>query len=318
MTGLPKDHPLIQREYIVPTHSIERLLNSIIQWLDHGVLGAIVYGHSRVGKSSGIDFIRSRLAEVLDEPMPTLVVEGIEERMSATPKDFWTGILEDIGSPFATCGTARDARRRVISTFHGECLKARARRLMLIVDDAQYFQEIDLAKLVDLRKQLRRRKINLFVLLVGQEELALKPGTLSGTSKWPIVGRFMQEILRFDGCDLDDDLYRVLDAFDSMTEYPEGSGISFTHAATRRAWAAGFRFVSVHDDLKSAIETQRTKLGGLATTEYAMPPIMNTANALLRHLSSKDSKKMRVTNADVTTCVKQHAGALLTADLGEP
>lgn len=315
---LPKDHPLVHQKFILPTNAIEELLNTIVQWLDHKVPGGLVYGIPRAGKTSAIDFLRGRLNDVLDDPLPIMSIEGSEERTNATPKAYWSGFLEDIGSAWADSGTAADCRRSVIQTLHARCIAYRSPRLLLFVDDAQWYSTSDYAKLVDLRKQLRRRQIELIAISVGQEELELKRGSMSGTSRWPVIGRFMQESVRYEGSDLEDDLERILGAYDDDTEYPVGSGVSYTQAALRKAWRAGFRLRSLRPGLAKVIAKRRMELtGGIDTDEYPIPPLLNTVNGLLRELTEQDAADLAPSEATLAHCVKHYAGALLAAQIDD-
>ncbi|MEM1438725.1 MAG: ATP-binding protein [Pseudomonadota bacterium] len=313
---LTKDHPLVHQKYILPTNAVETLLNTVVQWLDLRVCGGLIFGMPRGGKTFAVDFIRGRLNDLLDEPIPILSIEGNDEQTDATPKIFWSSILEDIGSRWADSGTARECRRRVIQTFHAKCIAARSSRLLLFLDDAQWFSLNDYAKLVDLRKQMRRRQIELILISVGQEELSHKPGTLSGISKWPVIGRFMQEQTLYRGANLGTDLARILNAYDEDTEYPDGSGVSYTQAAVPSAWDAGFRILSTHEDLANAItETRLERTGGIDTDEYPMPPLVNSINGLLRELSESDAPDLRPSKGFIKDVVRRRAGALIEAEV---
>jgi hypothetical protein len=52
---LPRNHPLITREYSLFTQAIARMADSIAGWLDDQVDGATIYGPSRFGKSNAVD-----------------------------------------------------------------------------------------------------------------------------------------------------------------------------------------------------------------------------------------------------------------------
>ena len=51
----------------------------------------------------------------------------------------------------------------------------------------------------------------------------------------------MSEFIIFKGCSSVDDLTIILKGYDSITEYPPGSGITFTQAFAPMAFSSGFR-----------------------------------------------------------------------------
>jgi hypothetical protein len=61
---LPRDHPLVTREYSLFTPAIDSMVEAVARWLDDQVEGGTIYGPSRFGKSSGVDnWLNSLLSE---------------------------------------------------------------------------------------------------------------------------------------------------------------------------------------------------------------------------------------------------------------
>ncbi len=66
---VPKgSHPVENGRYLIATNEIDRLFESICQWIDNRAPGAIVYGRPRLGKSKAIDYIMKILPDEYKKP----------------------------------------------------------------------------------------------------------------------------------------------------------------------------------------------------------------------------------------------------------
>lgn len=71
---LPRDHPVVTRDYSLFTPSIAQMVDRIGHWLDDQVDGATIYGPSRFGKSSAVDhWLQSMLCERHQGHVPMVV-----------------------------------------------------------------------------------------------------------------------------------------------------------------------------------------------------------------------------------------------------
>ena len=74
---LPRDHPLITRDYSLFTPAIAQMVDTIARWLDDQVDGAVIFGPSRFGKSSAVDhWLLSLLSEAMNFDFAS---KGIDE-----------------------------------------------------------------------------------------------------------------------------------------------------------------------------------------------------------------------------------------------
>ena len=49
-------HPFLKNDYLILTRPIERVIKSLVRWLQLNVPGTIVYGQRRLGKSHCAEF----------------------------------------------------------------------------------------------------------------------------------------------------------------------------------------------------------------------------------------------------------------------
>lgn len=101
----------------------------------------------------------------------------------------------------------------------------------------------------DIYNELDRSKISMTVISVGQEELLSRRTFFLEQKKSQIIGRFMtkEHIQRYSYTRFDE-IQLCLKCYDQVSEFPEGSGWSFTRCYFPQAFDDGVRLE------KSAIE----------------------------------------------------------------
>ena len=83
------------RKWLLPTLAINEFLNAIADWIRCGTPGALVYAHSRFGKSSAIDYLTDIINPMLGLNWPIFSItcgNGRGERRTEYLEEF----LEDI------------------------------------------------------------------------------------------------------------------------------------------------------------------------------------------------------------------------------
>src|SRR3546814_1290838 len=68
-----------------------------------------------------------------------------------------------------------------------------------------------------------------------------------------ILARFLAEPIPFEGCISVDDFRKILRSYDVNSEYPEGSGLSYTRFFLPKAYQAGFRLTNYSEEIWDAL-----------------------------------------------------------------
>lgn len=143
----------------------------------------------------------------------------------------------------------RDQLRRALFA-----LGAGASQLFLVIDEAQNLAAIQLEWLKEYINWLIKRRYKVTVILFGQQELTCKRDELIEVGRTDLHARFTQNLMEFEGAACGDDLLPLLDACDSGSEFPPGSGCSYTNFLWPEAFNAGFRLASQRSAFACALE----------------------------------------------------------------
>jgi type II secretory pathway predicted ATPase ExeA len=234
------EHPLLSQSYIVPTPAIAAMYARIRQCLRRGVTGAVIYGHTRWGKTYAVRYC----VRLLRHELPRIVVLtlGMPQNPSRSESLFFGMLLDVAQHARPDSGTALQRRLRLYHKLAELVARVSGNTLVIFVDEAQRLELEHYEWLRDVQDELGRRGIRMFAFLVGQ------PGILNRRSAFrqnvdtsQIVARFMIDEMRFAGMQQAADLKMSLAAYDSSI-FPEGSDWTYTRffcsARTTRAFSS--------------------------------------------------------------------------------
>lgn len=246
------EHPLLSQSYIVPTPAIAAMYARIRQCLRQGVTGAVIYGHTRWGKTYAIRYC----VRLLRHELPRIVVLtlGMPQNPSRSESLFFGMLLDVAQHARPDSGTALQRRLRLYHKLAELVARVSGNTLVIFVDEAQRLELEHYEWLRDVQDELGRRGIRMFAFLVGQ------PGILNRRSAFrqnvdtsQIVARFMIDEMRFAGMQQAADLKMSLAAYDSSI-FPEGSDWTYTRFFLQRAYDAGLRLGAQQKVLWEAFE----------------------------------------------------------------
>jgi hypothetical protein len=101
-------------------------------------------------------------------------------------------------------------------------------RIVLLIDEAQDMHQPEFETICNLENALDQLGFKLIVICVGSHELNYQHQVFIHTGKIHLNARYMVRFSRFRGIADVDELKSVLNGYDDLTDWPEGSGISFT------------------------------------------------------------------------------------------
>ncbi|PRX24013.1 AAA domain-containing protein [Paraburkholderia sp. BL18I3N2] len=235
----PDAHPLLNRGYMVPTPSIGAMYMCILRCIRRGVSGAMIYGHTRWGKTYAIRYCERLLRDEL--PRVAIFHLGMPQNPSRSESLFFGMLLAAARHERPDSGSALQRRFRLYNRLTEIVERASGKSLVVFVDEAQRLELEHYEWLRDVQDEMERRGIRMYTFLVGQPSiLNRKTSFRQSIDTSQIVSRFMIEEMRFQGFQSAADLEVSLSAYDESV-FPEGSDWTFTRFFLQHAYDSGFR-----------------------------------------------------------------------------
>ena len=107
-----KTQPLVRKNYVVPTPSIDGFYERVRKCIAYGLSGSMLYGHPRFGKTSAIRYVMNMLAA----EFPQIVALSLLCLKSKTRSEaaFFSHLLEAVGHSQAHAGAISRKRSRLL------------------------------------------------------------------------------------------------------------------------------------------------------------------------------------------------------------
>jgi len=313
-------HPVELHDYTIPTRSIEDMANALFQWADIHLPGAIIYGTPRLGKTTAIVYFIEHIEEIMGAPIPAYIYSCPEESNNREGR-FIEDLLFAVNYGLAESGNAAKKLRRFIQFLEERAKQCVVNRVMLFIDEAQWLNEMHFKTLMNVHNQLKLKRVNLTIILVGQPELLELKNAYLASRQQQIIARFMANTYRFHGIQSQRDIKRILRAFDVDSIYPEDSGWSFTRYFLPVAFENGWRFADQTQTIWQAFQEIRKDHGMKKLSEIPLEPFTSLVNFLLRELSEDDERNLVLDIRDVKKAIgyvcyiqlEQHAHTMAVA-----
>lgn len=282
----PSLHPLATGNYRIATPAIQEFYDLVSRCLRYRIMGALIYGPSRIGKTRSIEYVRLLFAR--NYPKITSYHAQCEHKPRHAEGPFFANLLEAVGHPEPNAGSNPAKRMRLTAKIREAAARAGSGTVLLFCDEAQRYNENEYEWLRDMHDALDRQQIKLFTFLVGQEELLAQKTSLQIAGKTQIVARLMVEELPFYGIRNAEDVATCLLGYDE-TSYPEGSVWTFTRFYLPQAVDAGYRLVNDAHVLWRAFETAHHKANLPGRLEIPMESFVRAVEILLKESEVRDS-----------------------------
>jgi hypothetical protein len=288
-------HPIDTGRYLIGTNEIVRLYEEVKQWIENRTPGAIIHGRPRLGKTRAINFLIHTLGREFGEDMPIFQISSRLYK-NANEATFFEDILKDIGHGLPFSGRASIKRDRLLKFFIEKANMSKHHRIVLFIDDAQRLYEMHYGWLMDINNELDRVGISLTVLLVGQNELVHQRTAFLQAKKAQIVGRFMVHEFGFTGVKSNKELKICLSAYDNKTEFPVGSGYSFSRYYFPDSFDSGLRLENYSSDLFNIFIEMRQEAGLSNKFEIPMQYLTLTIEYVLKKYGVEGHNVDQITN----------------------
>ncbi|MDR8032108.1 ATP-binding protein [Burkholderia cenocepacia] len=240
---IPRDHPVVTRDYSLFTIAIHDMAERIGSWLDDQVDGATIFGPSRFGKSSAVDhWLQRLLSERHGGFVPLVIWSHTDSGSSQAVGSFYAHLLEASGHWLAQARRSPMERQTMlIERWIELAAQGGGRFLVLVIDEAQGMSQREWLWLVELHSLLEKQRIRLCVFSIASLQFFDEPFGMALAGSAHVAARFMLAAEPFHGVRTTDELAYVMRGYDEGSEWPPGSGRSFTAGLAPRPWAGGLR-----------------------------------------------------------------------------
>lgn len=248
---LPRDHPLVTKDYSLYTPAIEQMVTKIGQWLDDQLDGATIYGASRLGKSSAVDnWLESLLSARYGGYIPMVIWSHTDSGGANSSGRFYANLLEAAKHHLARATRSPKERlSMLVERFEQLSAQAGGRFVVLVIDEVQGMTVREWLWLVEFHSMLEKRRLRLCVISVASVQFRDDPVNLALAGGAHVAARFLLTSARFHGISDTAQLAYVMSGYDEGSEWPIGSGISFTAGVVPDLWLDGFRLSSQAEPL---------------------------------------------------------------------
>jgi len=171
---------------------------------------------------------------------------------------------------------------------------------VLIIDEMHRLNDVDLEQLLAVHNALHMQKISMTTISFAQPEIANRVTGLMTRRQHQLLARFLAEPIQFEGCSCVNDLSKILDSYDINSEYPEGSGWSYTRFFVSDGYQAGFRLVNYVQELWDAMHKA---LGAYPEAGVPMEHVCLTIEYLLLALRVDDCYNVTISKRDIADAV---------------
>ena len=296
---------MLRGEYAVFTPAISRFGETIAEWIDNQVPGAYFYGVPRLGKSRAVKFwIERLLQERYDNSLPFFRwIRRHHQQISEN--EFWAELLQSLRNRYWESGKRHQKLNRLLMQFRTRADRCNTNCIVLMIDEAQTMGPMEWRWLVNLQNLLDDAGYRLTIFSVGSHELTYQHDSFELGGDAHLTARFMVQSARFHGIRSIAELHYVLRAYDEDSEWPEGTGISYTRYFAEQAFLDGFRLANCAEFLWSILVDLAPHSNRRRITEFPMQHIARTCEFILRQAAKGIPVECLVNDDEMRRAVQQ-------------
>ena len=247
------DHPIICAGAVLPTAPILFALSLLKKHGRRQRSSLAFWAHPRTGKSSCIEAMELVVKQHF--PGAGMLVHEAKRDLVPAEGSFIGDMLLAMGfEPGLQRGLPERRHQLRRAMF---AMGAGASHLFIIIDEAQNLIPIQLEWLKEYINWLIKRRYKVTVILFGQQELVCKRDELITVGRTDLHARFTENLMEFEGVTCGEDLRALLKACDAGSEFPFGTGWTYTQFLWPEAFAAGFRLEQQLPGIAAAFELDR-------------------------------------------------------------
>lgn len=253
-------HPMLRMfRPSVATREIELLADAINSSLDVSYRGLSVYAYARYGKTEGVAFLtkHQEWLGVRRAALRMISISSPEKRDG----NFISNLLSCLEVRVSPRATLNDRFRLLLTYLVEACHLSKSRAVILFVDEAQRLKPADYEHLVSIDNSMTMKRYYVFYVFLNQRDVTGYTNEVVSRSEHPphVYGRFLTRKHEMSGVKCPEDASYILDNYDSRTEWPIGSGISFSRHFAPSGFEAGWRLAHHANRMWEIAEKIRTE-----------------------------------------------------------
>lgn len=232
-------HPIKEREYLLPTPMMRKAYTAIRDQVWSRGTGLVFFAQPRSGKTRCAMAVRDMVREEFPSAYVTLL--SARRGNSNSSGHMYKLILKAEGHAMAARANEDLLFDNLVTDVRLQTKVNGGRQYVLFIDELQLLSDKDLEQLFCLHNALELHKIRMTTVSFAQPEIMHRRTALMASNDRQIIARFLAEMRHFDTCKGPEDLLSILRGYDENSEFPEGSGWSYTRFFLPLAYARGFR-----------------------------------------------------------------------------
>lgn len=260
--------------------------------------GVYLYSSPRMGKTTCAEGIQTLLLA----EFPKLHVIKVDARRTQRPSEahLFRLILEGANHELSKRHSSDLLFQNVKADIIVNLAAREGTHVVLIIDEMHRLNDIDLEQLLAVHNALHTQKISMTTISFAQPEIKDRVTGLMTRRQHQLLARFLAEPIQFEGCSSVSDLEKILNSYDIYSEYPEGSGWSYTRFFLPDGYQAGFRLFNYARELW---DTMFSALGTYTEAGVPMEHVCLTIEYLLLALRSDDCYNVVLSKKDIEGAV---------------
>lgn len=233
-------HPIVSAGAVLPTRPLGWITSIVIMCGRRQRSAVAFWAHPLSGKSSCIEV----LVRVLPTHFPGcgIFVHEATSSLVLAEGTFTADLLHSMDYEPKIRHELAEKRNQLRRALYA--LGADGEHIFILIDEAQELAEMELCWLKGAINWLIGRKLKVTVVLFGQHELMWLRNGLASDGRSDLNARFTATLRELESPTKIIDVLPALEACDQGSEWPEGSGWSYTHFLWPRAFEGGMRLTN--------------------------------------------------------------------------
>lgn len=270
-------HPVFEPTRLqLETPAIRRLEETLHRWLWTGTTGGLIVGEARVGKTTALRALTSRLKTRAGALIPTTIV-SMPTRDQRTIMSVFRQLCLSAELPITTHDRADHLSDRYVHYLAERAEHAQITHVVVFVDEMQRLLPVQFNAFAELYDKLQLLGLRLSVFFIGNEQESDALIRQVGDPQYAhIHGRFFTQAASFLGLTSKDEVKFCLAQYDTL-RYPV-DGPTYVEYFLPEAARSGWTLASLSTDLWRVFRAHQKQYG---ITSWGMQYIISTTNTLL-------------------------------------
>lgn len=277
-TPVPVDHPIYNPlDLCLWTPEIISLHEVITRWLWTGMTGGLILGLVRVGKSTAIKALASKLNDRHGRSIPSHPLT-IHRRDRRTITSLSRRLCLSIGIEIGGKGDSDQLINHFTNYLMDLAIKSETNRVILFVDEVQRLSIDQIDTFAELHDDLKLRGVILVVIFVGNDrECGHLIKGIVNKEKDHLLGRFFTRKQYFNGIINIEGVRSCLQQYDTL-RHPDEKSPTYTESFLPNDFQNGWRLINAADHLWRGYTKYRKSL---KLKSWGMQYFVNATNILL-------------------------------------